>query len=182
MNSLVNKLQYVFNVALSNNLHVLSITETWLTSDCASSFVKLPDYEFYRGDVVGGVRKHGAGLYVLGSLRQVQVDVDISNVVAVHLPDYDLYVLSVYRPPSYSDQENDLLMRFLRNFVVSRELIVLGDFNLPSLVWPLDGNGFSGVGVSPVDGLFLECFLECGLTQWVEFATFFRLVTLWILY
>jgi hypothetical protein len=55
------------------------------------------------------------------------------------------------------------------DFCEGREVIVLGDFNLPSLVWST-GMGLC-VGGSRNDQLFLNCFVEAGLYQWVEEAT-----------
>ena len=167
----MNKLHYLNDIVSNNEIDVLSVTETWLTGTCNSSFVELPGYEFYRGDVRGTVRKHGAGLYVSRELARVQLDVELPNLVVVHLPDLEVYLVSVYRPPSYSEDENQLLIGFLMEFSSAHELFILGDFNLPSLNWSIEGG--NTVGVSPVDRLFRDCFFECGLTQWVEFGTFF---------
>ena len=171
VNSLISKVHYINNFISVNNLHILSVTETWLTAACSTSFVNIPNFEFFRGDVLGSVRKHGAGLYVRESLDRVQVCVDLPNVVVVHLIKYDLFVLSIYRPPSFSEQENLNLMNFLLDFSVDKALVVLGDFNLPSLRWSADGA--SCTHVSRIDGMFRDCFIECGLTQWVDFGTFF---------
>jgi hypothetical protein len=62
------------------------------------------------------------------------------------------------------------LVDLMMNFCVGREVVVLGDFNLPSLVWPLE-NLFDNY-ISPVDRIFLDCFVDLGLTQWVEECTF----------
>ena len=152
-------------------LHVVSVTETWLTESCSSSFVDIPGFQFYRGDVVGEVRKHGAGLYVSDMLVHVKVEVSLPNIVIVHLINVEIYVISIYRPPSYSFEENNSLILFLRYFSLGKELIVLGDFNLPTLSWPLESvpNSY----VSPNDRNFFDCFIESGLVQWVEFGTFF---------
>ena len=120
----------------------------------------------------GNVRKHGAGIYVLDSISCLQVEASVPNVAIVHLIDYDVFVLSVYRPPSYSFQDSANLLEFLGNFSQNRELVILGDFNLPSLKWPIELNSFSERSAS-VDSLFLDLFVECGLTQWVHFSTFF---------
>ena len=87
LNSLFNKLHYISNLAKDEKLSLISITETWLTDSCDSSFVQLPKFSFYRGDVVGNVRKHGAGLYVSDSIKHVQVEIGLANVVVVHLID-----------------------------------------------------------------------------------------------
>ena len=164
-------MHFLFNLVNDEDLSVLSVTETWLTESCSSSFVNIPGFRFHRGDVVGEVRKHGAGLYVYHALRHIKVDVSISNVVVVHLLDYDIYVMSIYRPPSYSTEANHVLMAFLRSFSVGKELVILGDFNLPSLKWSA-ATVFDSY-VSPNDRLFHDCFVDCGLVQWVEFGAFF---------
>ena len=153
---------------------MVAVTETWLTASCSSSFVQIPGFSLYRGDVAGLVRKHGAAIYVSNTHRHVQVDVDIPNVVAVHLTDFDLFVISVYRPPSSSHEENTLLTDFVREFSASREVLILGDFNLPSLKWSETTQASVWDSyVTPTDRFFFECFSECGLSQWVDFGTFF---------
>ena len=145
VNSLINKLHYLNNFISQYSLSVISVTETWLTESCNSSFVQIPNFIFYRGDVVGAVRKHGAGLYVDCRMKQVQVEVDLPNLVVVHLLELGLYVVSVYRPPSSSEEDNLRLMQFLLEFSVGKALIVLGDFNLPTLKWSQSGPGFQKV-------------------------------------
>ena len=104
-------------------------------------------------------------------VKCVQVDVDIPNLVVAQLLDVDMYVVSVYRLPSYSAAENLLLRGFVEDFVVGREVVFLGDFNLASMSWPLEDlhNNY----ISLVDREFLDCFRNCGLTQWVNFGTYF---------
>ena len=171
MNSLCDKLHYDFNLINSNNLDIVPITETWLTANCSTSFVDIPGFAFLRGDVNGLTRKHGAGIYISNKIKFVQEDVNLPNVVLAYLVDLEVYVASIYRPPSYTVEENELLMAFIRDLVVGREVVLMGDFNLPSLAWPLE-NIHSNY-VSPVDRSFLDCFLDSGLTQWVDFGTFF---------
>ena len=171
MNSITNKVQFLFNLIKEQGLHVVSVTETWLTEMCRSSFVQIPDFSLHRGDVSGSVRKHGAALYVCNSLKHVEVEVPIPNVAAVHLTDLDVFILSVYRPPSSSQQNNESLAHLIRSFSAQREVLILGDFNLPSLKWSepsvLDSY------ITPNDRFFYDCFVECGLTQWVTFGTFY---------
>jgi hypothetical protein len=45
------------------------------------------------------------------------------------------WIQSVYRPPSYSHIQNEALVDLVLDFCEGREVIVLGDFNIPSLVW-----------------------------------------------
>ena len=152
-------------------MDIVSITETGLTESCSTSFVGLPGFVLLRGDVVGGTKKHGAGLYVSDGIKCVQEIVNIPNVVVAHLVDFNVFAASIYRPPSYTAQENELLVGLMKDLVVGREVIFMGDFKLPSLAWPLE-NVYSSY-ISLVDRGFLDCFLDCGLTQWVDFSTYF---------
>ena len=40
-------------------------------------------------------------------------------------------IVVVYRPPSCSLHDNNILIDFLSDFCINREVIVMGDFNLP---------------------------------------------------
>ena len=106
MNSVTNKVNYLYNLTRTESLELVSVTETWLTASCSSSFVSIPGFNLYRGDVAGNVRKHGAALYISDGLKHIQVDVTLPNIAVVQLVDFDLYVLSIYIPPSYSTTEN----------------------------------------------------------------------------
>lgn len=108
------------------------------------------------------MKKHGVCLYVSNNLRFVPVDVSIPNVAAVFLLDYDVSVVVVYRSPSYLAEENAELVEFLLEFCVGREVVVLGDFNLPTLDW--SGDVFNHY-IPPVASQFLDCFALLGLTQ-----------------
>ena len=77
VNALVNKIHFLFGLVKDHDLHLLSVTETWLTGGCSSSFVQLPGLAFYRGDAVGRVRKHGVGLYVADGIKHVFLNASI---------------------------------------------------------------------------------------------------------
>ena len=59
--------------------------------------------------------------------------IKIPNICSVFLPDYKLHIIVVYRPPPYSLHDNNILIDFLSDFCINREVIVMGDFNLPSI-------------------------------------------------
>ena len=64
VNSISNKVAYIFNLIKEENLNICAITESWLTSSCDSSYVSIDGFSLYRGDVEGAVRKHGSAIYV----------------------------------------------------------------------------------------------------------------------
>ena len=117
LNFLCNKLSYVRDLLNFNSLCVLAVTETWLVTGTPSSFSYVPGYIFFRGDVGGTVRKHGAGVYVRDTLGAVAVQVEIRNLAVVYVDVWQLYVVVVYRPSSYSSEENESLLQFLDSFL-----------------------------------------------------------------
>lgn len=162
-------MDFISDLLLKNKIDLLAVSETWLLPSVPSSFVDVADYCVVRGDSDSTVRKHGSLLYLHEDFVFLSIEVDIPNVAAVHLVNYDLYIVSVYRPPSYSILENRCLIDFLLNFCPGKEVILTGDFNLPSIDWSAE----VAVGyVRPVDVLFLDCFSSLGLIQWVKVATF----------
>ena len=170
MNSILNKMNFIFNLLNSWSVDVLSVCETWLVRSCSSSYVSVPGYRVFRGDVFGTIKKHGTAIFIKDSLCPVAVEVFLPNVSIVYLNKFELFVISIYRPPSYSEEENNSLKAFLLDFCTSKNVIMMGDFNLPSLRW--DADVPTAGYVPPLDMAFFEVFSLLGITQWVREATF----------
>ena len=68
------------------------------------------------------------GLYVRRGLGAVAIEVELPNLAVVHVVSWELYIVVVYRPPSYSADEIGELLQFLTDFCVDREVLVMGDF------------------------------------------------------
>ena len=156
---------------MDNDLSLLAICETWLTADVPTSYVDLPGFKFFRFDVESPVHKHGVGLYLKLGLDAVEVSVGLPNVLVVNILSWNAYVIVVYRPPSFGTSENVALRQFLVDFCVGKDVIVVGDFNLPDLRWNETGELSDGY-VRPLDRSFYEVFLESGLTQLVSDPTY----------
>ena len=171
LNCLTNKVNLVQKILISNNIDVLGISETWLTSEIEDSFINIPGYEIVRSDSPGLVKKHGVAIYVNKSIRFEVINSCVKNVVIIYLFKFGIHLVTVYRPPSYSVFENDELLNFLCNFCPDKEIVVQGDFNLPSLHWELDD--ISMEYVTPLDNLFFETFISAGLQQVVNESTCF---------
>lgn len=139
VNSLINKVSFLKHFLFSNNAHVLGVTETWLISTIPDAAVSISNYNLFRNDVSGSVHKHGVCIYVHNSYRCLNMNIKIPNVCSVFLPDYKIFIVVVYRPPSYSLQDNNTIIDFLTDFCTNREVIVMGDFNLPTISWSLGG-------------------------------------------
>ena len=172
VNNLTNKVPYVQNFVTDNNVHILGITETWLTNSIFDSTVSISNYNLFRNDISGDVHKHGVCLYIHNSITCLHVDNVVPNVCSVYLSEYNVYILVIYRPPSYNFLDNITMINFLQNFCYGKEAIVIGDFNLPSLTW-LSGSTSHSYS-SSTNSLFLDCFTSLGLTQWTEEPTNIR--------
>ena len=171
VNSLANKVSFINNFIMSENLSLLGICETWLIGEVESSYVTVDGFEFFRKDVVGSVRKHGVGMYVSNDIRAVQVEVDVPNTLVLFCSQWNLFLITIYRPPSYLEAENVKLGEFLAEFCLSRSTLVLGDFNLPSLRWS-SATGVLSHYVSPKDRYFYDVFSSAGLVQLVVEPTY----------
>ena len=94
----------------------------------------------------------------------------LPNIISFHLTAFDVHCLLVYRPPSNSPDVNKAVLRYITEFCTDKEVILIGDFNLPSIDWLVDPPTASNV----TDSSFLECFSSLGLTQWVHDSTYPR--------
>ena len=164
----MNKFDLISDLLSYSGVKILGVTETWLTADLCSSFLVIPGYDVVRGDSRSGIRKHGSLLLVHESIKWSAIEVGVPNVAVVHLIDLQVFIAVCYRPPSYSELENACLVNFLSNFCLGKEVVVVGDFNLPTLNWQ---NGIPTGYIRPLDLLFLDTFLSLGLVQWIEEPT-----------
>ena len=153
-----------------NDVYVLGVSETWLLSSTPSSFVDIPGYRFLRKDVVGVVPKHGVGIYIKSVLNFREVEVPLPNVIVVFLCDFDIYILIIYRPPSNLVNDNEALLAFLSDFCFEKDVIIVGDFNLPTIKWC---NDIPDRHLSLLDERFFHLFNQLGLTQWIREPTYY---------
>ena len=166
---LTNKVHYIYYFLIDFQVSVLGISETWLTPNISDACLTLPQYTLVRKDV-GVVAKHGVCIYIKSTLKFVEVAVDVPNPLVLFLSDLSLYFITVYRPPSNSTADNDNLITFLTEFCLGKDIILVGDFNLPSIRWNRD---LVCLGLLPNDLKFYNCFNFLGLTQWVLEGTFY---------
>ena len=91
----------------------------------------------------------------------------------MHLLDYDLWVMAVYRPPSYAVAEIFMLIEVITTFCEGREVVVLRDFNLPSVKWSADAMFH---GVSQNDQVFIDfcCFWYVTMGTGIHFCRFWE--------
>ena len=116
-------------------------------------------------------------MYVHDSIKVDKVDTSCSNILSLCLPEYKVHVVTVYRSLSQTTAGNQVMLDYLLNYSVEKEVIMLGYFNLPSLLW----DGGDAVGqVTATDKTCLDAFVSLGLTQWVHEPTSLDPTTYWI--
>ena len=170
VNSLLNKLSFVYDLIVDNDLHIFGVTESWLLPSIPDSFVIFDNFSIVRTDTRGQFAKHGVCFYIRRDLAYESIDVSCPNVNCVRLVKFNIFFLIIYRPPSNSLDSNLELAGFISNFCSDKEVVIVGDVNLPLICWSMDyplSNGVDGVS-----RMFMEVFAVVGLTQWVKEATF----------
>ena len=174
LNNLANKKLPLAHLLDTYRIDVAAVTETWLFPDILDPSLRLPGFHPIARtdsrDCREGVRKHGVCFYVSTKIQFVSVECNCPNVHVVLLSNLNLYCVVVYRPPSNSDVENTTLVNFLATFSVGREVIVLGDFNLPAVNWAI--RRAHTLSYDRLTDALLDCFNSLGLHQWVTFPTF----------
>ena len=94
------------------------------------------------------------------------------NVVCIRLVRLCVFVIRVSRTPSNSSKDNNHLSQFILNFSVDREIVLIGDFNLPSIN---RGNSHPFLGhFEPTIQALVDALVSSGLSQWVTESTVFR--------
>ena len=173
LNGLCSKITSLSDFVRLSRLDVVGITESHLLPHVSDSFVQIPNYAFIRNDAKGKVYKHGVCVYVSDAIMITDIDTPLPNVITFCMLPFKVFVSVIYRPPSNSDTENELLCSFLRNFCTNKEVILMGDFNLPRLDWR-HGAPNSTTGCSQTEVMFLDAFDSLGLIQWVTQPTYPR--------
>ena len=171
LNKLLNKVSHTELLMRTENVDILGVGETWLVPNVENSFVDICNYKIIRKDSVTNIEKHGVAIYIKEAIKFEEINCQVENLVVIKLLDVDVFLAAAYRPPSNNTEENRKLMDFLRDFCVDKEVVLLGDLNLPSLCWEKENPAESYV--RPIDLQFLDAFADAGLTQVVEEPTIF---------
>ncbi|CRK89922.1 CLUMA_CG003653, isoform A [Clunio marinus] len=125
------------------NLHVLAISETWLSNQHNNNLINIPGYSIKRHD---RIKKRGGGvaLYIHETIR--------SKIIAKSHEGIKLAIGVVYNPPN--NNRMDTLSRILQEISTKYEhAIVLGDFNINLLMNTPKKNKF----VNLIRSVSLEC-------------------------
>ena len=163
------KIQFIQEIIQSFQLDIVCITESHLLDIIKDSSVSIPHFNLYRSDSDSSTYKHGVCAYVQEDLHVDNVVAPMPNLLSFHLSRFNVHIVVVYRPPSYSPDSNSDLLQHLYTLCEGKEVIVVGDFNLPALDWSPESKTAS---YPPLDRSFLNVFNSLGLRQWVHEATF----------
>ena len=88
-----------------------------------------------RADSPDSVRKHG--VFVCGK-KNIFFDVvscPVPKAVVIYLLAFNVYVISIYRPPSYNSEQDTAIIDFLYDFCANKEIVLQGDSNLSHPKW-----------------------------------------------
>ena len=125
LNNLSNKVNFVSIFSKAHNIDIFAITESWLQPHIVNAAVDIMDYILYRNDFPSPHPKFGVCVYVKKNLRAEMYHGIAAhpNTLLVHIPNLRLFVLIVYRPPSYSREENVALINYVQDICIGREVI-----------------------------------------------------------
>ena len=158
------------DAVLAGGWDIICVTETHLLPLIPDSFVAIPGYVLFRHDTPESKAKHGVCIYVRKCIMTDSLAKPLPNTLSIHLSSFDVYCLLVYRPPSNPPDVNDSVLRLISDFCADKEVILVGDFNLPTIDWCTDPPR----ATSTTDCSFLDTFISLGLTQWVHESTYPR--------
>ena len=177
--SMMNKIQEFHCLLDIEDPDIVIGTESWLNSDISSSEVFPNNYQSFRADRKAK-GKRGGGVFVLvknnlicSEQPQFQTKCELIWVkleITGHRP---LFIAAYYRP-SEDDFES---LQELQNSINqvrghSDNVWVLGDFNLPKLIWPESIPEFKpGCSTNPIYDLFLDTLNDYNFTQVVTEPT-----------
>ena len=171
----MNDLSLLIN---DRNPDLILITETWCNEDITNAMLNVPGYSIEpdlrvdRRDTMNGI---GGGVIVYAKDGLIIKPMSEENnfnmfvrfkVIGSKSKDHgDLTVTLVYRPPRTSSNNNKELYKLFQNCKGNH--IIIGDFNFPSINWI---NATSNRASEP----FLQCTVENGFEQMVDFPTHIR--------
>jgi hypothetical protein len=121
----------------------VSVCESWLKPHISDAQVNIPNYQIVRQDRMNRSRG-GVILYVHNSLPTSNVrtfDDGTCEAVMCYIKSINTIVTSIYRPPDTSVSSFENLLKFIQETITEIannnhcDLILMGDFNLPSMHW-----------------------------------------------
>ena len=139
--SIRNKKNELLAQIETENPDIVGITETWLNDeiDYLNEF-KLVGYNNFSKN---RTHKRGGGIiiFIRDSIKMVQINMETNAVYDLLLTEIILNTNNkllfgiIYRPPNQNEQTDQLMFQELETHVANKELILIGDFNYPTVNW-----------------------------------------------
>ena len=136
----VCKISLFQDLVYSGNYDVVCVCETWLNNSVLSSEI-LPNYgTVYRRDRSGRV---GGGVLVvvksgIQATRRYDLEIDDTELIVIEVVTSNskpVILYTFYRPPDSTPDVFQSLNNSLQRNKESSRIVMIGDFNLPSLQW-----------------------------------------------
>ena len=86
-----------------------------------------------------------------------------------------LILCTVYRVGTLQEQNHISIMNSMKSFYGGRahkNIVIVGDFNLNSVTWPLSLSEEVPIIANRIDKMFIDSFAELGLHQCIETPTY----------
>lgn len=115
--------------AISNIVHVIILTETWIKSESEAQKLTLPNYTHYfnyRSNKRGG----GVSIYVHNNLKHEASEELYENdnhYLWIHIDKFNLNIGAIYKPERTNN--DSFLETFSQQLLKRQRVIVFGDFN-----------------------------------------------------
>ena len=102
-------------------------------------------------------------IYIRKDIELKFIIVDCQNIVCIRSVKLGVIVIMVNRSPSNSSEVNNHPSQFILNFSIDMEVVLIGDFNLPSINW---GNVDTFQDhFEPTTQASVDAFASSGLSQ-----------------
>ena len=96
LNGICNKMCSLTRLIKEQDLKIICVTESHLTSFIPNSNVSTPHFQLFRKDVLGDVEKHGVCVYVYDTLMVDGVSDISENALMFRLANYNVHFLVIY--------------------------------------------------------------------------------------
>ncbi|CAB4041921.1 Hypothetical predicted protein, partial [Paramuricea clavata] len=166
------KISLLQQLTYSGNYDVVCVCETWLNNSILSSEILTNYGSVFRCDRVGRI---GGGVLVavktgIQVTRRHDLEPENTEIVVIEMlkPNSKPVVLyTFYRPPNSTPDVLQSLNNSLQRDSESSRVVVIGDFNLPSVKWSSDQHTPINIGSSPENEAFCELVEDNFLQQFI---------------
>ncbi len=154
-----------------NEPDILFFTETWINENININELYIPGYQ---EPILNNRPRGGAAAYIKNNIKFEQLTIsspsqDTIWIVIKTKNNKSRIYGCIYRPPSSTDDNNNRLIQNIKDICSKYdEVILIGDFNLPTINWHLE----NCTGIYP--NIFLENIRGCHLEQLITEKTRYR--------